>query len=103
MLISGWVPKNFILILQKIFSEKTARRDYYIKGNNSLSFSKGDHIQIYKESQEWESRRKNWIFATQIYCSIAQSDRKLYFSDYDKNDIRDEGSAADLADVDTWC
>ena len=50
---SGWVPKNYILIFDKILSEKTARRDYHIEGNNSLSFSRGDHIQIYKESQGW--------------------------------------------------
>ena len=50
---SGWVPKNYILIFDKILSEKTARGDYHIEGNNSLSFSRGDHIQIYKESQGW--------------------------------------------------
>ena len=46
---SGWVPKNYILILDKILSEKTARKDYHIEGNKSLSFSRGDHIQ----SQGW--------------------------------------------------
>ena len=50
---SGWVPKNYILIFDKILSEKQAKKDYHIEGNNSLSFSKGDLIQIYKESEGW--------------------------------------------------
>ena len=50
---NGWVPQNYILIFDKILSEKQAKKDYHIEGNNSLSFSKGDLIQIYKESEGW--------------------------------------------------
>ena len=39
---NDWVPQNYILIFDKILSEKQAKKDYHIEGNNSLSFSKGD-------------------------------------------------------------
>ena len=50
---SGWVPKNFIFIFDRVLSEKQAVKDYHSEENNSLSFSKGDLIQIYKENLGW--------------------------------------------------
>ena len=34
-------------------ASKQAMKDYHSEENNSLSFSKGDLIQIYKENQGW--------------------------------------------------
>ena len=43
---SGWVPHNYISILERV-CDKTAKMDYQSEENNSLSFSKGDLIQTY--------------------------------------------------------
>ena len=45
----GWVPHNYVSILEDIKSEKKAKKDYDADENNSLSFSKGDQIKIFKE------------------------------------------------------
>ena len=55
---TGWVPQNYILIFDEVLSEKEAKRDYHTEDSNSLCFSKGDLIQIYKESLGWGIGRK---------------------------------------------
>ena len=49
----GLVPHNHILILDRVLSEKQAKEDYHAEENNSLSFSKGDLVEIYKEVRGW--------------------------------------------------
>ena len=50
---TGWVPHNYVLILDRVLSEKQAKEDYHVEEANSLSFSKGDLVQIYKEVLGW--------------------------------------------------
>ena len=49
----GWVPHNYVCILDDIKGEKQAKKDYHWDENNSLSFSKGDQIKIFKEKMGW--------------------------------------------------
>ena len=55
----GWVPHNYVSILEDIKSEKKAKKDYDADENNSLSFSKGDQIKIFKEKMGWGIGRVN--------------------------------------------
>ena len=41
------------MILNKMLSEKRAKKNYETDNKNTLSFSKGDFIQIYKENLDW--------------------------------------------------
>ena len=56
--VSGWVPGNYILILDGMISEKEAIKDYLTEGDNDLSFQKGEMIQIYKEHLGWGIGKK---------------------------------------------
>ena len=48
---------NYILILNKMLSEKRAKKNYGTDNKNTLSFSKGNVIQIYKENLGWSIGR----------------------------------------------
>ena len=50
---SGWVPQNHVCILTDIISEKEAKKDYHVDEINSLSFSRGDKVKIFKEKLGW--------------------------------------------------
>ena len=50
---SGWVPQNHVCILTDIISEKKTKKDYHVDEINSLSFSRGDKVKIFKEKLGW--------------------------------------------------
>ena len=50
---------NYICISDDIKSKKQERKDYHVDENNSLSFSKGDQIKIFKEKMGWGIGRVN--------------------------------------------
>ena len=55
----GWVPHNYVSILDDIKGKKIAKKDYHVDDNNSLSFSKGEQIKIFKEKMgrgNWKSK-----------------------------------------------
>ena len=69
---SGWVPQNHVCILTDIISEKEAKKDYHVDEINSLSFSKGEKVKIFKEKLGWgigESGGKYGFFPLK-YVSI---------------------------------
>ena len=41
---TGLVPRNYILILNEMLSEKRAKKNYETDNKNTLSFSKGEKI-----------------------------------------------------------
>ena len=45
----GFVPFNYVSIFEDVLCEKIATKDYNVEEENSLSFSKGDQVQIFKE------------------------------------------------------
>ena len=49
----GFVPFNYVSIFEDVLCEKIATKDYNVEEENSLSFSKGDQVQIFKEKMGW--------------------------------------------------
>ena len=58
----GLVPYNYIQILDTVLCKKQAIEDYKSKENYSLSFKRGDIIEILKEHLGWAIGRKGEEF-----------------------------------------
>ena len=59
---SGLVPHNYIQILDTVLCKKQAIEDYKSRENYSLSFKRGDIIEILKEHLGWAIGRKGEEF-----------------------------------------